>query len=44
MAPNRRLTSFRFPYLPLRLSLGAESKDVDTLLDTGFDGDVAVPP
>ena len=44
MAVNRRLTSFHFPYLPLHLLVGRRSTDVEALLDTGFDGDVAVPP
>lgn len=42
-SPTERLTSYRFPYIPLRLELGQTSYDVEALVDTGFDGDVAVP-
>src|SRR5262249_2247247 len=38
------LTSNRFPYLPLRLSLADQIHELEALLDTGFDGDLAVPP
>jgi predicted aspartyl protease len=38
------LISSRFPYLPLRLDVNRRSLDVEALLDTGFDDDVAVPP
>jgi predicted aspartyl protease len=43
---ERRLISFRFPYLRLRLSFGGAetSIEADALVDTGFDGDIAVPP
>ncbi|HEY7064485.1 MAG TPA: hypothetical protein VII06_23620 [Chloroflexota bacterium] len=38
------LVSSHFPYLPLHLDVGARAFDVEALLDTGFDGDVAMPP
>jgi predicted aspartyl protease len=38
------LESAHFPYLPLRLEVGSRSHDVEALIDTGFDGPVAVPP
>lgn len=38
-----RLVSRRFPYLPIYLSVRQARTDLDALLDTGFDGDVAVP-
>lgn len=44
MAVNRRLVSSHFPYLPLRLSVGDYSGSLEALVDTGFDGDVALPP
>ncbi|MBI4492857.1 MAG: hypothetical protein HY690_08710 [Chloroflexi bacterium] len=44
MALNHRVVSSRFPYLPLHLALGDRTADVDALLDTGFDGDVVLPP
>ena len=43
------VTSARFPYLPVRLTIGAQDNPVfETVLepqvDTGFDGGLAVPP
>jgi hypothetical protein len=42
------VTSTRFPYLPVRLTLGAQDKPVfetviEPQVDTGFDGGLAVP-
>ena len=39
-----RLISPRFPYLPIRVTIGGQHMDVEALLDTGFDGDVILPP
>jgi predicted aspartyl protease len=39
-----RLVSGHFPYLPLRLDVHGRTFTVEALIDTGFDGDVAVPP
>lgn len=44
MAVNRQLISERFPYLPLLLSIGGFSANTDALVDSSFDGDIAVPP
>lgn len=44
MALSQRLTSSRFPYVPLHLEVRQQTHGVDALLDTGFDGDVALPP
>jgi predicted aspartyl protease len=41
---SQRVVSSRFPYLPVHLDVDGHSEDVEALLDTGFDGDVAVPP
>lgn len=38
-----RVISTRFPYLPLRLLIGQTTRTLEVLLDTGFDGAVAVP-
>ena len=38
-----RVESPRFPYLPLRLEVRNRMYEVEALIDTGFDGDVAVP-
>lgn len=38
-----RLVSERFPYISLRLTLGSYTRQLDALVDTGFDGDVIVP-
>lgn len=37
-------SSPRFPYLAVRIEVGQRDATVEALLDTGFDGDVAVPP
>lgn len=39
-----RLTSSRFPYLPIRVELRGRQYEVEALLDTGFNGHVALPP
>ena len=41
---NPRLVSEHFPYLPLRLAVRRGTYAIEALIDTGFDGDVAVPP
>jgi predicted aspartyl protease len=41
---RERVVSSRFPYLPLQVRVGGSGRSVETLLDTGFDGDLAVPP
>ncbi len=38
-----RVASDRFPYLPLTLTVGARTVTLEALIDTGFDGDLAVP-
>ena len=40
---NGRYISSRFPYLAVRIEARLQVADVEALLDTGFDGDVAVP-
>ena len=37
-----RVESDRFPYLPVRLSLHGRKTEFEALLDTGFDGGLAV--
>lgn len=44
MAMNGPVASSRFPYFPMHLDVRGRSEDVEALLDTGFDGDVAMPP
>jgi hypothetical protein len=44
MAVNPGVTSSRFPYLPIRLQVRQYVYEGDALIDTGFDGGVAVPP
>ena len=39
-----RVESNRFPYLPVRLSLRGSTAAFEALLDTGFDGGLAVSP
>jgi len=38
-----RVESQRFPYLPLIITVGERTIQIEALLDTGFDGDVAIP-
>jgi predicted aspartyl protease len=42
---SQSVVSSHFPYLPLHLEIGPHWQiDTAALLDTGFDGDVALPP
>ena len=41
---NGELTSSRFPYLPVRWQVRQQTYEAEALLDTGFDGGIAVPP
>jgi predicted aspartyl protease len=41
---SQPVASYRFPYIPVHLEIGQQSENAEALLDTGFDGDVAVPP
>lgn len=38
-----RIASEHFPYLPLQLKVGDRTFAAEALIDTGFDGDVAIP-
>ena len=40
---TQRVTSSRFPYLPVQIGVGQTGHDVEALLDTGFDGDAILP-
>lgn len=44
MAIDRRIVSTRFPYVPLTVTVQERTVTTQVLLDTGFDGDLAVPP
>lgn len=44
MAVTGRLISSRFPFLPLTLTVGNRRGTFEALLDTGFNGDVSIPP
>lgn len=39
-----RIVSSRFPYLLIHIEIRRGSHDVEALIDTGFDGGVALPP
>ena len=41
---SQQLTSSRFPFLPIRLEVRQQTYEQEALLDTGFDGGMAVPP
>jgi predicted aspartyl protease len=40
---SQGLISLRFPYLPLQINIHGAVANVEALIDTGFDGDAAVP-
>lgn len=39
----RRITSHNFPYLPLVITVRKRMEKIEGLVDTGFEGDIAVP-
>lgn len=39
-----RFVSSRFPYLPIRLQTAQQEMSTEALVDTGFDGDIMLPP
>lgn len=39
-----RIESDRFPYIGLRVEIRGHSHEIEALIDTGFDGFLAVPP
>lgn len=41
--PDARVVSTRFPYLPVTVSVHSRTVQAEALLDTGFDGFVAIP-
>lgn len=41
---SQRVESSRFPFLPLRLTVGDDVIEVEARIDTGFDGGIALPP
>jgi predicted aspartyl protease len=44
MALSRRLISSHFPYVPLHIDVHQSTHTLEALLDTGFDGYLALPP
>jgi len=40
---NGQIASPRFPYVLSHIQIRTKSADIEALLDTGYDGDVAVP-
>lgn len=43
MAIKKSIISQRFPYIPLQIQVRQRKEKIEALLDTGFDGDIAVP-
>ena len=41
---SQQLTSFRLPFLPMRLEVHQQIYEEEARLDTGFDGGIAMPP
>lgn len=44
MASTKKITSSKFPYLPIQITVREESYKVQALLDTGFDGSIVLTP
>ncbi len=44
MVENMDIVSSRFPYLRITLMVLSRTLKIEALIDTGFDGDVVVPP
>lgn len=44
MAQNKTVTSFRFPYLHIKVSITKKDFEWEALIDTGYDGGVIIPP
>ena len=38
------LRSEHFPFLPVFVTIRGQTRTVEALIDTGFDGDLAIPP
>jgi predicted aspartyl protease len=38
------VTSTRFPYLTIQIEISGQVATVEALIDTGYDGDVVLPP
>ncbi|TSC88327.1 MAG: hypothetical protein G01um10147_232 [Microgenomates group bacterium Gr01-1014_7] len=43
MASLKKVTSSKFPYLPIQITVRENSYQVEALLDTGFDGSIVLP-
>lgn len=41
---GQRLVSNRFPYLPIHVEARGASHDLEAFVDTGFEGDLVIPP
>ena len=41
---NQGAVSSRFPYLTIRFQVRQRTHEMEALIDTGFDGGIAVPP
>lgn len=41
---NWRLESWHFPHIPIQVQLRGRNYEIEALIDTGFDGDVTIPP
>lgn len=41
---ERTVISTRFPYLLITIAIRKREETVEALLDTGFDGDIIIPP
>jgi predicted aspartyl protease len=44
MAMNQGVISSRFPYIPIRFQVRLHTYEMEALVDTGFEGGIAVPP
>jgi len=44
MAKNKNISSTRFPYLPVKITVTENNYNLEALIDTGFNGQVILPP
>ncbi len=41
---EKQIISTHYPYLPLTITVRKRTETLEALLDTGFDGDIVLPP
>ena len=41
---EKEFISTRFPYIPITIAIRTREETIEALLDTGFDGEIILPP